>query len=98
MLVIAYIVNAAISFVIWVVIASVVISWLVAFGVINRHNQFVGMIIHFVHALTEPLLRPIRRVVPLIGGTVDISPIILIVGLNALSIGLNNYVFLPLRG
>jgi YggT family protein len=61
----------------WVVIASAVMSWLVAFGVINTHNRIVANIGETLYRLTEPALRPIRRVVPDFGG-VDVSPVILL--------------------
>ncbi len=61
----------------WVIIASAVMSWLVAFNVINPRNQFVSMIGETVYRLTEPALRPIRRVLPNLGG-IDISPIVLL--------------------
>ncbi len=61
----------------YVVIAAVVFSWLVAFNVINPHNNFVRAIWQGLNALTEPLLRPIRRLMPDLGG-IDISPIILL--------------------
>ena len=61
----------------WVVIISVIMSWLIAFNVINLSNQFVRMIYDVVTRLTEPLLGPIRRFMPDLGG-VDISPVILI--------------------
>jgi YggT family protein len=61
----------------YVVIASVVISWLIGFGVINAHNQTVRAIAHAVDALTEPFLRPIRRMMPNLGA-IDISPIVLL--------------------
>ncbi|MEM7043158.1 MAG: YggT family protein [Pseudomonadota bacterium] len=60
------------------VIVSVILSWLVQFGVINRSNPFVGQVGEFLHRLTEPALRPIRNFLPDLGG-IDISPIILIV-------------------
>lgn len=63
----------------WVVIASVVFSWLVAFNVINPSNDFVRAIWQGLTALTEPLLRRIRRFLPDMGG-LDISPIILLLG------------------
>jgi YggT family protein len=65
---------------IWVIIASAILSWLVAFNVVNTQNRFVYMLADGLHRLTEPALRPIRRVVPDLGG-IDISPIILILGL-----------------
>ncbi len=94
MAVIAYIVNSAITLYIYVIFISVIMSWLIAFNVINRHNQFVDMIWRTVNGLTEPLLRPIRNFLPSMGG-VDISPIVLLIGLNALKIGLNTYIFYP---
>jgi YggT family protein len=62
---------------IWVLIASAVLSWLLAFNVLNTHNRFVYLLSDFLYRITEPALRPIRRVVPLLGG-VDISPVVLI--------------------
>ena len=61
----------------FVLIAAVIMSWLVAFNVINTHNRFVYTVSEFLYRVTEPALRPIRRFVPSLGG-VDISPIILI--------------------
>lgn len=61
----------------WVIIISAILSWLIAFNVINRHNQAVYMIADSLYKLTEPALRPIRRVMPDLGG-LDISPVILI--------------------
>ncbi len=63
----------------WVIIAGVVFSWLIAFNVINPHNNFVRSLWQALNALTEPLLRPIRRFLPDMGG-LDISPIILLLG------------------
>jgi len=62
---------------IWVLIISAVMSWLVAFGVINTSNRFVYTILDILWRLTEPVLRPIRRMLPNLGG-IDISPVILI--------------------
>ncbi len=64
----------------WIVIIQVVLSWLVAFNVINTSNRFVYMVGDFTHRLTEPALKPIRNFLPNLGG-VDISPVILIIGL-----------------
>lgn len=61
----------------WVLILWVVMSWLVAFNVINTYQPFVRTVMHVLDALTRPLLHPIRRVVPVIGG-LDISPLILL--------------------
>jgi len=65
---------------IWVVIIGAVLSWLIAFDVVNRRNRAVYMIADSLHRLTEPALRPIRKVLPDLGG-LDISPVILILGL-----------------
>jgi len=62
---------------IYIIIAMAIMSWLVAFNVINLHNNLVRSIWFGVNALTEPALRPIRRILPDLGG-IDISPIILI--------------------
>lgn len=64
----------------WIVIASAIVSWLLAFGVINIRNQFVRVVVDLLHRVTEPVLRPIRRIMPNLGG-VDISPVILLLGL-----------------
>ena len=64
----------------YIIIGSAIFSWLFAFGVVNPRNQFVGMIGNFLHQATEPLLRPIRRMMPNLG-TIDISPIILLLGI-----------------
>lgn len=61
----------------WFIIASAILSWLFAFNVINGRNQFVATVADFLYKVTEPALRPIRRVLPDLGG-IDISPIILL--------------------
>ena len=61
----------------WIVIAAVVISWLLAFNVINYSNPFVRSLWQAIGAVTEPLLKPIRRLMPNLGG-LDISPIVLL--------------------
>ena len=61
----------------WIVIISAVMSWLIAFNVINPYNQFVRSLWMGLNALTEPALRPIRRFLPELSG-VDISPMVLI--------------------
>jgi len=61
----------------YLIVASAILSWLVAFNVVNTRNNFVRSIWNFLDAVTEPVLRPIRNILPNLGG-VDISPIILI--------------------
>jgi YggT family protein len=74
---VADLINTVIQLYIYVLIATAVLSWLTAFGIVNRHNPVVNGIGRFCYALTEPVLRPIRKIVPLIGG-VDLSALILI--------------------
>ncbi|HJO73685.1 MAG TPA: YggT family protein [Rhodospirillales bacterium] len=62
----------------WIVIIGVVLSWLVAFNVVNTTNRFVYMVGDFTHRATEPALGRIRRYIPNLGG-MDISPIVLII-------------------
>lgn len=61
----------------WLIIASAILSWLIAFNVINTRNDVVRAVWDFLSRVTEPVLRPIRRMLPNLGG-VDISPIILL--------------------
>ncbi|GHA23917.1 YggT family protein [Devosia pacifica] len=60
----------------WIVLAMIIMSWLISFNVINTRNQFVAAVWRILNQLTEPVLNPIRRVVPSFSG-LDISPIIL---------------------
>lgn len=67
----------------FVIIANVVISWLIAFGVLNTNNPQAGRLVEGLNRLTEPVMAPIRRFIPSIGG-IDISPIIVIFGIMLL--------------
>jgi YggT family protein len=60
----------------WIVIIQAVVSWLIAFNILNTHSRPVSMIVDFLYRVTEPALRPIRQFLPNLGG-LDISPIIL---------------------
>lgn len=60
----------------YIVIAAVILSWLVAFNIVNTRHPFVAAIADFLYRITEPVLRPIRRRLPDLGG-IDISPIVL---------------------
>jgi YggT family protein len=62
-------------------IIAVILSWLVAFNVVNRRNQFVFTVGDFLARITEPALRPLRRVLPDLGG-VDLAPLVLLLGLH----------------
>lgn len=61
----------------WAVIIGVILSWLVAFNVVNTSNRFVYMVGDFIHRITEPAQAPIRRVLPHLGN-IDVSPLVLI--------------------
>lgn len=65
----------------WIILASVVLSWLVGFNVVNRSNPFVRQVGTALERLTEPLLRPIRRFMPDLGG-IDLSPIVLLIAMQ----------------
>lgn len=70
-------ISTIIQIYIWLLIASAILSWLVAFNVINTSNRVIYMIGDFLYRVTEPVLRPIRSVLPNLGG-IDISPVVLI--------------------
>jgi len=69
-------VDVLLSLVIFIMIAQIIVSWLLAFNILNMSNQFVAMVANALYQLTDPFLRPIRRLLPNFGG-LDISPIIL---------------------
>ncbi len=69
---------------IYAVIAMAILSWLVAFDVVNMRNQFVYNVTRFLDAVTRPVMRPVQRIIPTLGG-IDISPIIVIVVLGLVS-------------
>ncbi len=75
-----WLIDTVIGFYITLVIVQVVLSWLVAFNVVNTSNRFVYLVGDFLYRITEPALRPIRRLLPSMGG-MDISPVVLILGL-----------------
>lgn len=87
--------HAIIQIIVVVVIVNAIISWLVAFDVINLRNPTVGRLVRALDAATEPLLRPIRRFIPSLGG-LDISPIVLILLLQALQILVDRTIAVPL--
>ena len=71
------VIDLALEIYIWLLIAAAVLSWLIAFNVVNTRNQAVAMVGDFLYRITEPALRPIRNMLPNLGG-IDISPVILI--------------------
>ena len=72
-----WLINTVIDIYFWIILAMVILSWLVAFNVVNMNNRFVLSIADMLYRLTEPALRPIRNILPNLGG-IDISPVILI--------------------
>ena len=75
-----WLVDTIINIYIWLLIASAVLSWLIAFNVVNTRNPIVHSVGDFLYRVTEPLLRPIRNMLPNLGG-IDVSPVILIIAL-----------------
>ena len=76
----ATLIDTVIQIYIYLLIASAIMSWLIALNVINVRNRAVYYILSFLYRVTEPVLRPIRRIIPSIGG-IDISPVIVIIAL-----------------
>ena len=87
--------DTVINLYMWVVIIWVIMSWLVSFQVVNTHNRFVYLVNDFLHRLTDPALRPIRRVTPNLGG-IDLAPLVLILILYFLRLLLREYLFAAL--
>jgi YggT family protein len=72
-----WLLTTVIELFIWLLIAGAILSWLVAFNVVNTRNRFVYLVGDFLHRITEPVLRPIRSVIPSVSG-IDLSPLVLI--------------------
>ena len=70
-------VDSIIDIYIWLIIINVILSWLVAFNVLNTQNRFVFAVLNATHQLTDPVLNKIRRFIPNLG-SIDISPVVLI--------------------
>ena len=77
---------------VWLLIASAILSWLIAFNVVNTRNQVVSMVAEFLYKITEPVLRPIRNIVPDFGG-LDISPIIVILIIYFIKLVIAYYIY-----
>jgi len=80
-----FIIDGILSLFVWALIINAILSWLVAFDVVNYRNKFVYNVARFLDAVTRPVLAPIQRVVPTLGG-VDISPIIAILVIQGIRI------------
>ena len=85
-------IDLILSIIQWIVIVSVVASWLVAFGVVNTRNRAVYIIVDSLNRMTEPLLRPIRRLIPAFGG-LDISPLVLLLAIWFIQSLLHEYAY-----
>ncbi len=87
-----WLIHTVINIYFWIILAMVIMSWLIAFGIVNRSNPYVRQIGYALDRLTDPLLRPIRRVLPDLGG-LDVSPIILLIGMQFLGMLVDNVFF-----
>ena len=85
-----FIFNTVIDLYIFVIIAAVVVSCLIAFGVLNTYNPLARSLVRMLDALTEPVFRRVRRIIPPLGG-LDLSPLIVLILLEALQMLVNDY-------
>jgi YggT family protein len=76
----------------YIVIAAVILSWLIAFNVINTRNEIVGMIASFLYRVTEPVFRPIRNFLPNLGG-IDFSPLIVLLIIYVIRRYIADYIY-----
>src|SRR5580704_1091263 len=90
-----FIVDGLLQLLVIAIIISAVLSWLVAFDVINLRNRFVYNVAHVLDAITRPILRPVQKIIPPIGG-VDISPIIVLLIIQGIRIYLLPLAFGPI--
>ena len=74
-------IDSLVTFIVWALILQVIMSWLIAFSIVNTQNKFIWKINYALHKLTNPLLSPIRQILQNLGG-IDISPVILIIVLH----------------
>ena len=91
-----YIVETLLSLVIMAMVVNAILSWLIAFDVVNMRNRFIYQLSRFLDAVTRPLLRPVQRIIPPFGG-VDISPVVVIIVLIGIQRYLLPLIFAPLR-
>jgi YggT family protein len=92
-----FIVDTLIGLVILALVISAILSWLIAFDVVNMRNHFVYQVSRFLDAVTRPILKPVQRFVPPLGG-VDISPVIVIIVLIGIRRFLLPLIFAPVIG
>jgi YggT family protein len=86
------VVMLALNLYVWILIASAVLSWLIAFNVVNTRNQFVASVWDFLYRVTEPALRPIRNMLPNLGG-IDISPVLLLLLIFFIQSVITRYIY-----
>jgi YggT family protein len=94
---IAFLILTVLDIYKWIVIAAVIVSWLTAFNVINSHNNLVRSLLRILFALTEPVFRVIRRVIPPISG-MDLSPIIVFILIATIQYAMTSWTPLVERG
>lgn len=92
MYVVAGILSMILDVVWWIIIVQAIMSWLIGFNVINTQNEFVRQVWTSLDRMTEPLYRPIRKILPDFGG-LDLSPIVILIALQAIDM----YALQPLR-
>ena len=92
MLALLDVIMLALNLYVYVIIASAIFSWLYAFNIVNASNQIIATIGQMLYNLTEPALRPIRRILPSFGG-IDLSPIALLLGIFFLQNVIIRYVY-----
>lgn len=85
---IVWLINTLLSLATWAIILTAILSWLFAFDIINHRNRFVGQLAYFLERVTSPILDPLRRVIPTLGG-IDITPIVALLGLQFIRILFN---------
>ena len=90
-----FVIGGLLTLLVWAIIISAVLSWLVAFDVINLRNQVVYNIARFLDAVTRPILAPVQRIIPPLGG-VDISPIIVLLVIQGFRQYLLPMIFAPI--
>jgi YggT family protein len=91
-----FIIGSLLELLKWAIILAAILSWLVAFDVINLRNRFVYSMSRFLDAVTRPVLAPVQRIIPPLGG-VDISPIIVILLIQGVEMYLLPLIFAPLK-
>ena len=85
------IIDMVLQLLVWIIIIQVILSWLVAFNVINTHNDFMRSFLLALDRMTEPLYRPFRRILPDFGG-IDFSPLVVLIIIKCIQILIRPYI------